>query len=117
MRFLMLISGEEAAWSGDDEATREVMGQIRDWYARWLPTGKVLPGGAMLGPDAATRTIAAGEAGRTTVTDGPYVELKEVIGGIVPLDVADADEAVAIAATWPGIVPFRETVQVRPVMN
>jgi hypothetical protein len=33
------------------------------------------------------------------------------------LDVADADEAVAIAATWPGIVPFRETVEVRPVMN
>jgi hypothetical protein len=114
MRFLMLISGEEAAWSGDDDATKEVMGQIRDWYARWLPTGKVLPGGAMLGPAAETRTITAHG---TTVTDGPYVELKEVIGGIVPLDVADADEAVAIAATWPGIVPFQETVEVRPVMN
>ncbi|MEV0719830.1 YciI family protein [Asanoa sp. NPDC050611] len=117
MRFLMLISGEEAAWSGTDEATRAVMGQIRDWYARWLPTGKVLPGGAMLGPAAETRTVGTDAAGRVTVTDGPYVELKEVVGGIVPLDVADADEAVAIAATWPGIVPFRETVEVRPVMN
>ena len=117
MRYLMLISGDEASWSGSDDETKAVMGQIRDWYARWLPTGKVLPGGAMLGPAAATRTITAGGDGRVEVTDGPYVELKDVIGGIVPLDVADADEAVAIAATWPALGPFRETIEVRPVMN
>jgi hypothetical protein len=117
MRFMMMIAGEEAAWSGDDADTRAVMGEIGAWYDRQLAAGTVVPGGAQLGPAASARTVGVGADGRPEVTDGPYVELKEVIGGIVVLDAADLDEAVTIAATWPGLVPFRERIEVRPALD
>jgi hypothetical protein len=117
MRFMMLIAGEEAAWTAGDDRTRAVMGEISAWYDRQLAAGTVLPGGAQLDLAGSARTVGVGADGRPQVTDGPYVELKEVIGGIVVLDAADLDEAVAVAATWPGLVPFRERIEVRPVLE
>ena len=117
MRYVMLISVDEDAWGADQEKTQAVYQEIFAWYDKWSAAGKVVEGGAQLDSVRKAKTISAGADGQPVVTDGPFLELKEVVGGIVPLDVADADEAVAIAATWPGIVPFRETVEVRPVMN
>ncbi len=47
------------------------------------------------------------------VTDGPYIESKEVIGGYAEVEVADLDEALEIAKTWPG----QMGVEVRPVVE
>jgi len=51
-----------------------------------------------------------------TVTDGPFAEAKEAIGGYFMLDVATIDEAVAIAQQCPGL-PFGAKVEVRPVLS
>lgn len=51
------------------------------------------------------------------MTDGPYVELKDVIGGFVNLRADGIDEAVAIASGWPGIATFGDKVEVRPVFE
>jgi hypothetical protein len=50
------------------------------------------------------------------VTDGPYAEATEVVGGYVLLNVADLNEAVAIAKKCPGL-DYRMAVEVRPVIN
>ena len=47
------------------------------------------------------------------MTDGPFLEGKESIGGYTEIDVADLDEAVRMAKTWPG----RGTVEIRPVVT
>jgi hypothetical protein len=47
------------------------------------------------------------------VTDGPYLEGKEGIGGYAEIEVADLDEALRMAKTWPG----RGTVEIRPVIT
>ena len=52
--------------------------------------------------------------GETIVTDGPYAETKEQIGGVVELQVEDLDEAIAIAARIP---VFRASVELRPVIE
>ena len=49
--------------------------------------------------------------GKVTVTDGPFIESKEVIGGYAEVEVADLDEALAMAKEWPG------TVEIRPVVD
>ena len=50
------------------------------------------------------------------VTDGPYVETKELLGGFVIIDAADMDEAIAIASEWPSLANQREaTVQLQPI--
>jgi hypothetical protein len=50
------------------------------------------------------------------VTDGPFAEAKEAIGGYFMLDVATMDEAVAIAQQCPGL-PYGAKVEVRPVLS
>ena len=53
-----------------------------------------------------------GVDGPPVVTDGPFLEGKEQIGGYAEIDVADLDEALRMATTWPG----RGTVEIRPVV-
>ena len=50
------------------------------------------------------------------MTDGPYIEAKEVLGGYSLLETADIDEAVDIAKTWPGVDQGWIVMEVRPVM-
>jgi hypothetical protein len=50
------------------------------------------------------------------VTDGPYLELKEVVGGFVVLEADDIDQAVAIAAEWPSL-GRSSSIEVRPIME
>ena len=50
---------------------------------------------------AHTATTVRLEEGRAQVTDGPFVETKEVVSGFVEVEVADLDEALAMARTWP----------------
>ena len=77
------------------------MKQIYGWFERWQPTGKIADGGAELQRRDTAKTVRAGADGGPVVTDGPYLELKEVIGGFVMLECDDIDEAARIAATWP----------------
>jgi hypothetical protein len=50
------------------------------------------------------------EGAEPLVTDGPYVEGKEVISGIAEIDVADLDEALRMARSWPAC----PVVEIRP---
>jgi hypothetical protein len=47
------------------------------------------------------------------VTDGPFIEAKEQIGGYASIEVSDLDEALRMARSWPG----RGSVEIRPVMS
>ncbi|MEV7621519.1 YciI family protein [Actinoplanes sp. NPDC089786] len=50
------------------------------------------------------------------MTDGPYLEIKEVVGGFIHIVADDIDEAVAVAGGWPGI-RVGDKIEVRPVME
>src|SRR5262249_36748966 len=74
-------------------------------------SGKLADAGHQLDwPDKA-KTVRA-----TGVTDGPFMEAKEVLGGYSLLETDTIDEAVEIAKTWPGIDRGWSTIEVRPVM-
>ena len=117
MKYAMLICGDDREWtalSPDDE--QDAMKQVFGWFERWQPTGKIAEGGAELQPRETAKTVRAGADGRPVLTDGPYLELKEVIGAIVMLECDDIDEAARIAATWP-LAAGMSAVEVRPVMS
>ena len=87
------------------------MQEIGAWYEKYGSSGKLADAGYQLDwPDKA-KTIRAGG-----VTDGPYMEAKEVLGGYSLLETATIDEAVEIAKTWPGIDSGWITMEIRPVM-
>jgi hypothetical protein len=119
MRFTMLINGVEDEWGSTMEQAQagaaDPMAAVMAFFERWENTGKIADGGVELDSVRKAKTIRAGADGTRVVTDGPYLELKEVVGGIVILEAADIDEAVAIAATWP--ITGSTSVEVRPVIE
>jgi len=105
---------------GDDEDARAFAAlseaELKERYAqvgRWFAGNRDKIGGTnqLQAPETAT-CVRFGQGG-VTVTDGPYMEGKEQIGGYAEIDVADLDEALEMARTWPG----RGTVEVRPVVT
>lgn len=101
-----------------NEAERVAMTQRwNDWYENLQKEGKAT-GGA---PLALEGRVVTGKTGRV-VTDGPYAEAKEIVGGYVILTVANMDEATAIAQQVPGlaidlIVEIREIVSSSPALR
>ena len=64
------------------------------------------------------KTLRPGRQGEgVVVTDGPFVESKEILGGFVIIEAADIDEALAIAGEWPSLETLpNSTVQLHPVV-
>jgi hypothetical protein len=81
--------------------------RVQQWFA---DNARVIRGGRKLrSPDTATTVRLNG--GEPVITDGPFVEGKEVVSGYTEIDVADLDEALRIVRTWPGC----PVVEIRPV--
>jgi hypothetical protein len=76
-------------------------------------TGALGAGFELDGPKTA-KTVRVRD-GETVITDGPYAETKEQIGGVMELEAEDLDAAIAIAARIP--VVFRASVELRPVIE
>jgi hypothetical protein len=76
----------------------------------------VLCGGEALHPhtSATTITVKGGKGGELVMTDGPYAEAKEVLGGFYLIEAADLDEAIKWAAQIPAA--WRGKIEVRPVV-
>lgn len=118
MRYVMFnwVNPEDAArwesWSPEEkEADTE---RHRAWFRKF---GENVVSGEELDEPRHVKTLRPGRQGEgVVVTDGPYVETKELLGGFVVFEAADMDEAVAMASEWPSLSTLPEaTVQVQPV--
>ena len=106
----MVIIQSEDEWEPPSEAEREFDSLVR-WWADLRARGKIVAS-AKLAPPRTASTVSWRDQ-QPIVTDGPYVEAKETVGGFVLLDVESADEAMEIATSWPSPSGFR--IEVRPV--
>ena len=116
MRYIMLINhgdsptpADPERWGALSEAEQE---QIGTDYQALNQTPGVEPGPWMQPPDAAT-TVRV-EDGRTLTTDGPFVELKEALGGYFIFEADDLDAAIALAAKIPA-ASLGGAIEVRPI--
>jgi hypothetical protein len=111
--FLLLFrnAGPETHQHLSAEERAEMTKRWNDWFEKLSAQGKV-EHGRPLGLGGRVVSGAQGEK----VIDGPYAEAKEVVGGYFFLNVADLDEATAIAKQCPGL-PLGLTVEVRPVVD
>jgi hypothetical protein len=111
VRFLLLLHGAEAAMSVDDR--RAVM-SAHAAYAATLEEAGVFVIGEPLQPSAVGAVVRRdGPTGDVSITDGPFAETKEQLGGVYLLECRDRDEAIRWAAkvpASPGLV-----VEVRPL--
>jgi hypothetical protein len=111
--FLLLFrnAGPETHQHLSREQREQLAQQWNDWYDGLAAQGKVQHGH----PLGLKGRVVAGASGQR-VTDGPYAEAKEAIGGYFLLSVADLDEATEIAKMCPGL-PLGLTVEVRPIAD
>jgi len=111
MKYLILGVITEAGQQVRGPDLEAWMAEIMAWYEKQGGTGKLADAGHQLDwPDKA-KTVRA-----TGVTDGPFMEAKEVLGGYSLLETDTIDEAVEIAKTWPGLDRGWLDMEVRPVM-
>ncbi|HYO35283.1 MAG TPA: YciI family protein [Geodermatophilus sp.] len=109
-QFMFLIYEDEAGYA---TATPEVYGEILEEHNRFSAGVEAL-GAKLVGGEALETTTTATSVRGTEVTDGPFVETKEALGGYYLVDAPDLDTALAVART----VPARfGGVEVRPVMT
>ena len=111
-QYMLLIYDDPAKTPPPDEMQAEM--------PKWMAYGEELrTAGAMVAGDALHPTTAATtvreRSGDRLVTDGPFAETKEQLGGYYLIDVPDLDQALAWAAKMPNIQ--RGSVEVRPVVN
>lgn len=109
MKYVLLICDDESASPSNEEIAADPA--YRAWDADTDRRATRL-GGARLRPVADATTVRVRD-GETLVTDGPFAETKDFIGGIDIIDCADLDEALAIAAGHP--YARHGCVEVRPV--
>ncbi len=115
MKYMLTLFGEESRW---DDVTPE---QMREGMKLWeafqrdaVDSGAYIAGEG-LQPSATATTVKVGEGSDRMVTDGPFAETKEQLGGFYLLECADLDEAL----DWAKKVPFSAggSIEVRPVMD
>lgn len=118
MKYLLLIYGDETAMeSYAANATPEQRdAQVKVWYdyGDWLTErGWYLAGDALQVTSTATTVRAPN--GKPVVTDGPFAETKEQLGGYYLLEVANLDEAIEAGARCPGAT--FGTIELRPLQD
>jgi hypothetical protein len=107
---LMFVETEQFAadLAALDEPERErAYGRVQQWFAEHHD--KITHHAHLLPADAATTVRLDG--GEPMVSDGPFVEGKEIVSGYAEIDVADLDEALRIAKSWPAC----PIVEIRPI--
>jgi hypothetical protein len=118
MKYALLVYSDQSSWEGidEEEAARRRAESMPRWVALFEEMGKADPS------SRGKELVAASEAkfvrvvdGEPVVTDGPFAETKEQIGGLFVTELADLDEAIRIAS----LVPTAEygSMEIRPIVE
>jgi hypothetical protein len=112
MEYLALIYGDESVWERMTDAERESAYEQYAEFSRAARDAGVLVGGNELGSTSSATTVRVRDDERL-VSDGPYAEVKEALGGYFVLDCASIDDAL----DWAARIPAAEhgAVEIRPV--
>jgi hypothetical protein len=111
MKYMLLIYGAEDAWT-DAERTQCMADSTA--LCHELDAKGQYRGASPLHPFA-TATCVSVRDGKQLVTDGPFAETREQLGGYFVIDVEDLDQAIAVAGRIPGAT--KGTVEIRPVLE
>jgi hypothetical protein len=112
MQYLLLIYSQEPRWDAMPELEKQkVYQQYRELIGELQKDGKFL-GGHELQPTTSATTVRVRD-GKRAVTDGPFAETKEHLGGYFLVEAKDLDEALSIAACIP--TAAAGSIEVRPV--
>ncbi len=114
MKYMLLIYHEENAWNALKESERQQMyGEYRKLREQLKSTGQWIDG-SQLEPTSTATSIRVRD-GKELVTDGPFAETHEQLGGYFLIEARNLDEAIAVAKQIPS--SRLGTIEVRPLVE
>jgi hypothetical protein len=114
MKYMLLICDDEQSWGKLGETERQaLMAEYRQFTEAIKASGQYV-GGSQLAPSSVATSIRI-RGGKRLVTDGPFAETREQIGGYYIVEAKDLDEAIGLAARIPA--SHTGTIEVRPLIE
>lgn len=114
MQYLLLIYDKESDWGKLSEAEQNAMMNEYQAFTKSIHASGHYRAGSQLHPVSKARTVRV-RGGKKLLTDGPFAETKEQLGGYYLIEAKDLDDAVALAARVPS-ARFG-SVEVRPLVG
>lgn len=114
MKYMLLIIGSQDADSSTSEADPDLMEAFMAYHEAVRDAG-VMVDSAVLDSFETATSVQVGRTGERFITDGPFAETREYLGGYYVLDLPDLDSAIDWAARCPGARAWR--VEVRPIQD
>jgi hypothetical protein len=113
MQYMLMCCFNEKAWDDLPESQRNnIMRDYGEWVQSTTRSGHYVAGAKLRG--IATATTLREKNARAVITDGPFAETKEHLGGYHVIECKDLDEAISIARGIPTL-PFGGAIEVRPI--
>jgi hypothetical protein len=113
MRYMLLIYKDEKLWEEMSEQEKGAIFQQAVEFSESLWKSGVYQAGDPLQPTSTATTVRM-QNGKTVMTDGPFAEAKEQLGGYSIVEAEDLDEALAIAVRHP-LLRAGLSIEVRPI--
>ena len=111
-QYMLLIYGDQSGWNDATESEHAATLQAYGDYSKWLADKGWMRGGDEL-HDTTQATSVRVKDGERLVTDGPFAETKEQLGGYYIVEVENLDDAIEAASRCPGAA--YGTIEVRPI--
>jgi hypothetical protein len=109
---LMFVGNDDEFAAQPQEQRKNAYADIGTWWDDLSKKGVIKSGGEL--DHRNTATTVRRTNGQMKVSDGPFIESKEHVGGYALIAVPDLDAAIAVAKSWPG---KSTTVEVRPIVE
>jgi hypothetical protein len=113
--YLILIYGDDQQWAAMSGPEKERLDAGHRAF-RATAGAAVLDGRELESASVAT-SLRTDSAGQLSITDGPFLETKEAVGGYYLLEAADLDQAIALAGMLPEVSAGHSGVEIRPVVD
>lgn len=114
MKYLLLIYNDEQTWGKRTETERSKMTDEFMQFSQAIGASGHFKAGSQLQPTTAAKSVQVRD-GKRLVTDGPFAETREQLGGYYLIEAKDVNEAIEIAARIPS--SRLGTIEVRPLVQ
>jgi len=116
VKYLLLIAGHENRLNSTSLPEADQTRRTQGWatYTNELVAANAIRGGERLRPSSSATTVRLSN-GQRLISDGPFAETKEQLGGFYLIEAKDLDEAVDWASKMPHLVDDGGVVEIRPI--
>ncbi|MDG4797654.1 YciI family protein [Micromonospora sp. WMMD1082] len=114
-KYLILIHGDERQWAAMSPQESQQLDEAHRAFS--AAAGPAILDSQQLEPANIATTLRTDAGGRLTVTDGPFLETKEAVGGYYLIEAADLDEVIGLASRLYEVSAGHSGVEIRPVVD